>query len=125
MGLRLAEDAVHAPVDAVKNFNDLVDSIRFIPRTGVRQRLRKILRAILRKIVLKDFRKALRKVARVQIVVELFIQEVFQRFECALSDQTQFQAAPPQNLPLQGRHIGYEHLIDNIERLYRCVETGD
>jgi hypothetical protein len=43
----------------------------------------------------------------------------------ARSNQTRFQATPPQNLPLQHRHIGYQHLFDNIGRLYRCEHTGE
>ena len=109
---------------AGKNFIDLVDSVRFIPGTLARQRLRNF-RLVFRKIVLKNFRKIVRKVLRVQIVVELFSQEIFQRFKSARSDQTPFQAAPPQDLPLQGHHVGYEHLLDNIDRLYRCADTGE
>ena len=59
------------------------------------------------------------------IVVELFSQETFQRFKSARSDQTPFQAAPPQDLPLQGDYIGYEHLVDNIDRLYRCADPRE
>ena len=105
-------------------FIDLVDSVRFIPGTLARQRLR-IFRLVFRKIVLKNFRKIVRKVLRVQIVVEVFTQETFQRFKSARSDQTRFQAASPQDLPLQGHYVGYEHLIDNIDRLYRCADTGE
>ena len=62
---------------------------------------------------------------RVQIVVELFSQEIFQRFKSARSDQTQFQAAPPQDLPLQGHYVRYEYFIDNIYRLYGRADTGE
>ena len=106
------------------NLIDLVDSVRFIPGTLARQRLC-IFHLVFRKIVLKNFRKIVRKVLRVQIVVEVFTQEIFQRFKSARSDQTPFQAAPPQDLPLQGHYVGYEHLIDNIDRLYRCADTRE
>jgi hypothetical protein len=55
----------------------------------------------------------------------MFSQETFQGFKSAGSDQTRFQAAPPQDLPLQRNHIDYEHFIDNIDRLYRCADTGE
>ena len=73
-------------------FFDLVDSVRFIPGTLVRQRLGRI-QLVFWKIVLKNFSKIVRKVFRVQIVVEVFTQEIFQRFKCGRSDQTPFQAA--------------------------------
>jgi hypothetical protein len=59
-----------------------------------------------------------------EVVVELFSQEIFQRLKAARSDQTPFQATPPQHLPLQVNHIGDEHLIDNIGRLYRRKDAG-
>jgi hypothetical protein len=74
------------------NLFDLVDSVRFIPGILVRQRLR-IFRLVFRKTVLKNFRKIVRKAFRVQIVVEVFTQEIFQRFKCGRSDQAPFQAA--------------------------------
>jgi hypothetical protein len=64
-------------------------------------------------------------VFRVQIVFELFGQETFQRFKSERSDQTQFQAAPPQDLPLQGHYVGYEQLVDNVGRIYCCMDTGE
>ena len=70
-GLRTVQDVIHVQTDAGQNVIDLVDSIRFIPGTLVRQRLRKIFGLIFRKIVLKDFRKFVRKVFPVQIVIEL------------------------------------------------------
>ena len=73
-------------------FIDLVDSVRFIPGTLARQRLGRI-HLVFWKIVLKNFRKIVRKVFRVQIVVEVFTQEIFQRFKSGRSDQTPFQAA--------------------------------
>ena len=36
--------------------------------------------------------------------------------------QTRFQAAPAQDIPFQGHHIGYEHFVDDIDRLYGCAE---
>jgi len=48
---------------------------------------------VFRKIVLKRFSKFVRKGLRVQIVFEVFIQEIFQRSKSARSDQTPFQAA--------------------------------
>jgi hypothetical protein len=63
-------------------------------------------------------------VFRVRIVVKFSSQETSQLSKCARSDQTRFQAAPPQDLPLQGHYIGYEHLFDNIDRLYRCPDAG-
>ena len=75
-----------------ENLFDLVDSVRFILGTLARQRLR-IIRLVFWKIVLKNFRKIVRKVLRVQIVIEVFTQEIFQRFKSARSDQTPFQAA--------------------------------
>ena len=51
--------------DAGENFIDLVDSVRFIPGTLVRQRLR-IFRLVFGKIVLKNFLKIVLKVLRVQ-----------------------------------------------------------
>jgi hypothetical protein len=122
--LGIFQDAVHIQVGAVEDLIDLADSIRFIPRTLVRQRLR-ILRLIIRKILLKDFRQTVRKDVRERIVVEIFAQESLQRRESARSNQTGFQAAPPQNLPLQRCHIDYQHLIDNIDRLYRCEHMGE
>ena len=73
----------------------------------------------------EEFPQVVRKVFRVQIVVELPTQETFQRFKSARSHQTRFQAAPPKDLPLQGHHVGYQHLIDNIDRLYRRADTGE
>jgi hypothetical protein len=61
----------------------------------------------------------------VQIAIELFGQETFQRFKSARSDQIQFQAAPPQDLPLQGHYVGYEHVVDNVDRVYCCTDTGE
>jgi hypothetical protein len=49
------------------------------------------------------------------------LQEYFQRIESARSHQTRFRSAPSQNLPLQGRHIVDEHVLDNVDRLYRRV----
>jgi hypothetical protein len=39
--------------------------------------------------------------------------------------QSPFQAAPPQDLPLQGRYVGYENLVDDIDRLYRRADTRE
>ena len=66
-----SQDVVHVPVDAGKQFIDLVDSVRFIPGTRARQRLC-IFRLAFRNIVPKNFRKSVRKVLRVQIVFEIF-----------------------------------------------------
>ena len=71
MGPRLGQDTVHGPSDAeetrfnaVENFIDLVDSVRFIPSTLVRQRLRQI-RLVFREILLKNFRKIVRILASI------------------------------------------------------------
>jgi hypothetical protein len=120
----MIQDLVHVQSYAVENLIDLVDSVRFIPGTLVRQLLG-IFRRVFRKIVLKNFGKIVRKILRVQVVVEIFTQEIFQRFKCGRSDQTPFQAAQPQDLPLQGQNIGCEHIIDNIDRLYRCEDAGE
>ena len=122
--LRTVQDVVHVQVDAGKQFIDIVVSVRFIPGTLARQRLC-IFRLVFRKIVPKNFRKLVRKVLRVQIVFEIFTQQIFQHFICARSNQTPFQAAPPQDLPLQGHYVSYEHLIDNIYRLYGRADTGE
>ena len=76
VGLRILQDVVQILAAAGQDFIDLVDSVRIIPRTLVRQSLRKIFRLVFRKILLKDFRQIVRKAVRVQIVVELFTQEI-------------------------------------------------
>ena len=48
---RTIQDGIHVQTDAGQNFIDLVVSIRFIPGTLVRQRLRKIFGLIFRRIV--------------------------------------------------------------------------
>ena len=72
MGPRTVQDVIHVLTDAGQNIIDLVDGIRFIPGTLVRQRLRKIFGLIFRRIVLKDCREFVRKVFPVQTVFELF-----------------------------------------------------
>jgi hypothetical protein len=124
MGLGIVQEFVNVQSDAVKNLIDAVDSVRFIPSTLVCQRLRRIC-LVFGKIVLKNFRKIVRKLFRVQIVVELSNQEIFQRFKSKGSDQTPFQAAPPQDVPFQGHYVGYENLIDNIDWLYRRADTRE
>jgi hypothetical protein len=97
--------------------------VRFFPRTLLRQGVRRI-RLLFRKIVLKNFRKLSRKVFRDHLVVEVFSQEIFQ-LVCGRADQTPFEAAAPQDLPFQRRYVSYEHLIDNIDRLYRRADTHE
>ena len=58
-----------------QNFIDLVDSIRFIPRTLVRQRLRKIFGLIFRSIVSQDRRELVRKVLAVLTLIDLCDQD--------------------------------------------------
>ena len=65
---RTFQDIVHVQIDTGENLIDLVDSVRFIAGTFVRQRLRIIFGLVFRKIVLKDFRKVLLKVFLVVIV---------------------------------------------------------
>ena len=36
---------------------------------------------------------------------------------CKRLEETPFQAAPPQDLPLQRCYVGYEHLIENVGRI--------
>ena len=107
-------------------FELVVDSVRFILGTLARQHLRRV-RLVFRKLVLKNFRKIVLKVFRVEIVIDSSCST--KKARSALSpgacDQAPFQAAPPQDLPLQGHNIGYEHLIDNIDRLYRCADTRE
>jgi hypothetical protein len=59
------------------------------------------------------------------IRLELFYQEKFKRFKSSLLHQSPFQAAPPQELPLQGRYVGYENFVDDIDRLYRRADTTE
>jgi hypothetical protein len=115
---------VHVHTDAGEQFIDFVVSIRFIPGTLARQRPR-IFRLLLGNIVLKNLRKIVRKMLRVQIVIEMLSQKTFQRFKSARLEQTPFQSAPPQDLPLQGHYVGYENLIDNIDRLYHRADTRE
>ena len=56
--------------DAVQKVVDLVDSIRFILSTRVRQRPRKIFGLIFRPIVLKDCGQFVHKVFLVQVVLD-------------------------------------------------------
>src|SRR4029450_7400964 len=51
-------------------------------------------------------------------------QETFQRFKSGRLHQSPFQAAPPQNLPLQRDDIGDEHLLDNVGWLYGIADAG-
>ena len=55
----------------------------------------------------------------------MFTQELFQCLKSARSHQTRFQAAPAQDLPFQGHHIGYEHFIDDIDRVYGCADAAE
>ena len=87
-------------IDAGENLMDLIDGVRFMPGTLVRQCPRKIFRLVFRKIVLKDFRKVLLKVRLVvTVIIEVFSQELLQCLKSARSHQTRFQATPAQDLP--------------------------
>jgi hypothetical protein len=68
---------VYIWVDAGQKVIDLVDSIRFIPGTLVRKRLRKIIGLIFRKILLQKCRKFVRKVFPAQTGIEPWAQEIF------------------------------------------------
>jgi hypothetical protein len=59
------------------------------------------------------------------IVFELFSQEIFQRFKPARLKQTCFQAAPPQNFPLQGQYVVYEHFLNNVRWPYHLADTRE
>jgi hypothetical protein len=45
--------------------------------------------------------------------------------ETARLDQTRFQATPSQHLPLQEHYIGYEHLVDNLDRVYCYPDASE
>ena len=77
MGLGAVQDVIHVQIDAGQNLIDLVDSIRVISGTLVRQRLRKFFDLTFCKILLKGCRKLVLKVFPVQIVIELFTQKIF------------------------------------------------
>ena len=121
---RTVKDAIDGQIDAGQNLSDLVNSVRFIPGTGLRQPLRNIFTLAFLQIVLKDFPKIIFKVFPVEIVIELITQKAFERLKSSRSDQARFQAAPAQDLPFQGHHIFYEHLIDNIDWLYGCIHAA-
>ncbi len=76
-GPRSVQDDIHVQIDAGQNFIDLLDGVRFILRTLVRQSLCKIFGLITRRIVLKDGRQLVRKVFLVQIIIDVFTQEEF------------------------------------------------
>jgi hypothetical protein len=46
-----------------------------------------------------------------------------QGFKGVRSDQAPFQTVPPQDLPFQEYQLGYEHLLDTIDRVYRRAEA--
>jgi hypothetical protein len=55
----------------------------------------------------------------------VFTQEVFQRFKCGRSDQNSISGGVTARLPTARTKIGCEHLIDNIDRLYRCADMRE
>ena len=62
----------------------------------------------------------------VQTVMKLqfLTQKFFQCFNLIHADQARFQATPPQDLPLQRDHVGYKHLVDSIDWVQRCADSG-
>jgi hypothetical protein len=80
---------------------------------------------VFRQIVLKNFREIIHKAFRVQIILELFAQELFKGVLHALLDQARFQAVPPQDVPLRRHHVRNVHLIDNIDRLHSGRNAGE
>src|SRR5262249_16709552 len=90
------------------------------------QHLRRV-RLLWRKAVRENFLEITLKVFLVESVIrlELFYQKKFQCFKSGLSHQIPFQAPPSEDLPLQGHDVGDEHLIDNIDRLYRRADTTE
>jgi hypothetical protein len=100
--------------DAVQDIIDLVNSVRFVSSTLICQRRRGI-HSGLREDCPEEFRPDCR-----QTVPSTGRNRAVPR-GTFLAPQVR---APGVN-SLQKHYVGYEHLIDNVDRVYHCADTSE